>query len=218
MQTLTAENIAISFGGREILGGVSMRAEKGKITGMLGRNGCGKSTLLKIIFGTQAAADKIIQIDGKTIQQPYTIKGLLNYAPQFSFFPKGMKIASALRELGVSHEKVGNDFPALEPDSKKTFAELSGGSERLWTILILLYAQSHFTLLDEPFTHIMPLHVEQLKLVMQREKQYKGIIVTDHMYKHVTEIADSLYLIKECKSLVVHTKDDLAFHGYIPFC
>lgn len=187
MQTLTAENIAISFGRREILSAVSLRVEKGKITGLLGRNGCGKSTLLKIIFGTQPAPDKIIQLDGKTISHPYTIKGAINYAPQFSFFPKGLTIARALKDFGVSPEKVFHDFPALDVDMHKTFAELSDGSVRLWTILTLVYAQSHFTLLDEPFTHIMPLHVEQLKEVLQREKQNKGIVVTDHMHKHVTE-------------------------------
>lgn len=218
MQILTAENIAISFGGRQILGGVSLRVEKGKISGLLGRNGCGKSTLLKIIFGTQPAPDSTIQLDGKTVRHLYTIRGAVNYAPQFAIFPKGLKISRALKDFDVSPEKVLNDFPALDADSHKTFGELSGGSERLWTILILIYAKSHFTLLDEPFTHIMPLHVEQLKEVLQREKQNKGIVITDHMYKHVTEIADSLYLIKEGKSLMVRSKDDLAFHGYIPFC
>lgn len=218
MHVITAENIAITFGERQVLSGVSLRAERGKITGLLGRNGCGKSTLLEIVFGTQSAPDSIIQLDGKTKRQLYTLKGVVNYTPQFCFFPREQKITRALKEFEVRLEKIFGDFPTLEQDYHKRFGELSGGAERLWAVLILLYAPSQFTLLDEPFTHIMPLHVAKLKEVLAREKQHKGIVITNHMYQHVLEIADSLCLIKESKSLVINSKDDLAFHGYIPFC
>lgn len=215
MNILTAENITLSFGTKEVLKGVTIRAEQGKITGLLGRNGCGKSTLLRVVFGTQPATDKNIHVNGKFMKYPYTHKGCVNYMPQFSFFPKGLKIKEALSDFGVAPERVLADFPALEQDMQKAFAELSGGTERLWTVLILLFARTQFTLLDEPFTHIMPLHIDKLKEILQREKHNKGIIMTDHMYRHLVEISDSIYLIKETGSLLVRDSGDLVLHGYI---
>lgn len=212
---LTAENIFISFSGRKILDGVSISARKGEITGLLGRNGCGKSTMLKIIFGTQVATDKNIHINGRHVKHAYAHKGLLNYLPQFSFFPPTLKVEKAAKEFEVDVSNILGDFPELREDIGKTFSKLSGGKERLWSVLILLLAKTAFTLLDEPFTHIMPLHIDALKRVLLREKQNKGIILTDHMYRPLLEISDRIYLIKESKSYFIRNLPDLSLHGYV---
>jgi ABC-type multidrug transport system ATPase subunit len=213
--SLVAENIVVSFSGRDVLKGVTIRADKGKVTGLLGRNGCGKSTVLKAIFGTQRAEDKIVQYKGKTINTPYTSNGLLNYLPQFPFFPKGLKISRALKDFCVEDKRILEAFPDLAPDLSRTFDELSGGMERLVSVLILLYAPTEFTLLDEPFTHIMPLHVDKLKEVILSQKEHKGIILTDHMYRHITELSDRIYLIRNGYSVLIRNDDGLQFHGYL---
>lgn len=51
---LDFENIHVQYGRKEILHGVDLSVEKGKITGIVGPNGCGKSTLLKTVFGHRA--------------------------------------------------------------------------------------------------------------------------------------------------------------------
>lgn len=213
---LTAENIAVSFGNKEVLKGVSLRAEQGKITGLLGRNGCGKSTLLKVIFGTLQVQDKIIQINRKTVAGSlYSKTGVINYMPQTGFFPSGISVKRVLKDFKLNVDDILIDFPSLESDVNKKIEELSGGTERLWALLILLLADTQFTLLDEPFTHIMPLHIDKVKELLQKIKRKKGIILTDHMYRHLTSVSDSLHLIKGGNSVSIHSIDELALHGYI---
>ena len=69
-------------------------------------------------------------------------------------------------------------------------------------------------MLDEPFSHIMPLHVEVIKDIIQREKYRKGFIITDHLFRHITEISDSLYVLKDGKTYLTHSIDDIEELGY----
>lgn len=80
MNRLTAENIFVSVGRKEILKGVAISAAQGKITGLLGRNGSGKSTLLRTIFGTQKSDDQNIQVKGRSIQSAYKVGGAAEFS------------------------------------------------------------------------------------------------------------------------------------------
>jgi ABC-type lipopolysaccharide export system ATPase subunit len=59
---------------------------------------------------------------------------------------------------------------------------------------------------DEPFSYIMPVHVEKLKMIMVREKKTKGIILTDHLYQDLLDVKDSLYLIYDGESFPVNPR------------
>ena len=63
--------------------------------------------------------------------------------------------------------------------------ELSGGSARLLQVLLLLHADTAFSLFDEPFSGIMPVHVETLADEMRQLKLRKGLLLTDHRYAEV---------------------------------
>lgn len=52
-------------------------------------------------------------------------------------------------------------------------------------------------MLDEPFSQVAPLHVSTLKALIRQEKSSKGILLTDHMHRHVTDIADRLYVLAD---------------------
>jgi len=211
----TAENIFVSIGDKQIVKGAAIAIDQGSITGLLGRNGSGKSTMLKAIFGTQGADDINIHAAGHHIRKAYTVPGLINYLPQWPLLPSGIRVATALKHYGLQPEKILDDFPELEEDMHAKIFELSGGRERLWSTLMLLHADTQYTLLDEPFTHIMPLHREKLKTVLRREKYDKGILVTDHLYNDLLDISDTIYLVKEGKSIYINDIADLALHQYI---
>lgn len=55
-------------------------------------------------------------------------------------------------------------------------------------------------MLDEPFTHLMPLQIEKVKELLLQEKHNKGFLVTDHMYKQIIDISDSLYILTNGKT------------------
>lgn len=215
LNRLTAENIMVSIGGKQIVKGAAISIEKGKITGLLGRNGSGKSTALKAIFGTMKAEDINVHANGKMIRSVYSNLQLINYLPQWPLLPTDIKLRTMLKHYNVQAEKLLREFPELKQDLNLKIFELSGGRERLWSTLIFIYADTQYTMLDEPFTHIMPLHREKLKTILLREKQNKGILITDHLYHDLLDISDTIYLMKEGKSIYIKDIADLALHQYI---
>jgi ABC-type multidrug transport system ATPase subunit len=212
---LVAENVFLSIGGKDILKGVTIRADKGSITGLLGRNGAGKSTMLQSVFGTRAAQECDVFLNGIKVRKPYAIDGLLNYLPQKKFLPPGLTLRKIAKQFDVDTNEISEWLPDLAEDIDKKTADLSGGRERLFSVLMLLLTKTRFTFLDEPFSHITPLHVEQLKTLLVKQKEKKGIIITDHMYRHLLEVSDKIYLVKEGKSLYIRERENLVLHGYI---
>jgi ABC-type lipopolysaccharide export system ATPase subunit len=93
--------------------------------------------------------------------------------------------------------------------------KLSGGERRIIEIYAILASKTKFCMLDEPFSHIMPLHVEALKDIMLEEKNNKGIVITDHMHRYITGISDHLYVIANGKAYLTKGTDDLKRLGYI---
>lgn len=76
MDVIEIDNVELNFGINEVLKAIYFKAEKGKITGILGRNGCGKTSLLRIIFGELKPNNKLIRIDNKPILTPLYKKDL----------------------------------------------------------------------------------------------------------------------------------------------
>lgn len=70
-------------------------------------------------------------------------------------------------------------------------------------------------MLDEPFSMVMPLHVEKIKNLILREKKNKGIIITDHLYNYVIELCDNLYILKDGITYLTKSAEDIEKYGYI---
>ena len=90
------------------------------------------------------------------------------------------------------------DSHKMSIDAK--FSNLSGGQRRLAEIIIFLNTASKFIILDEPFTHLMPIQIEELKEIISLAKTNKSIIISDHQYRHLIDISDKVYLIKDAKT------------------
>ena len=159
-QVLEADGIRIAFGGREVLASIYLRVQTGQIVGLLGRNGSGKSVLLQTIFGARAVADASVRVNGRRVVPAFREPGLLNYLPQEPLLPPSLTLARAARLLGVDIERATARFPELRPQFGLRLGELSGGSARLVQALLLLHADTAFSLFDEPFSGVMPVHVE----------------------------------------------------------
>ncbi len=209
------DSVYLSFGSNDVLRGAHFRMEKGKVTGMLGRNGTGKSCMLKILTGQLRPESLYIGVDGQYTKDLYAVPGLINYLPQHNCHPKDMRLGKLLVLYGVDEAAFMAEHGALFPTGDLRFGDLSGGTRRLFEVLLLLAADTDFTLLDEPFSHIMPIHIDYVRAVIQRSAKTKGVLVTDHQYQHVLDLADTLYLIYEGTSRIVGGREDLVRYGYI---
>ena len=102
MNILEIDNVELKFGTTEILKAIYFKAEKGKVTGILGSNGSGKTSLLRIVFGELKPHNKLIRFDNKPILTPLYKIGIIKYLPQFHIVPKTLSLKSAFKYFEVS--------------------------------------------------------------------------------------------------------------------
>jgi ABC-type multidrug transport system ATPase subunit len=214
IQILEVDGVMLNFKERRILSDIYLRSETGMITGILGRNGCGKSCLMQIIFGTLPAKSCSVRINGQFYAKGHT-SGKIQYLPQFHFIPLGMRLGTMFRDFKVDFNILSQHFPLLLLSPSDYFDTLSGGTKRIVETLLILFTPGYFVMLDEPFTHIMPLYVEKIIELIHTAKERKGIIISDHLYQNVWNIADVVYLIQQGKSHIATDMHDLQRLGYI---
>jgi len=217
LNLLEVDSIRKEFGSKQVLTDIFLRCQTGDIIGLLGRNGSGKSTLLKIIFGSLYTDYKFIRLNGIVLDQPYKTKNQVAYLSQDNFLPKDLtvnQIVEIYTEKSGQKEFLGDEILAKVSGTK--ICNLSGGESRYLEVKLLLNLKTLFVLLDEPFNGISPLHVELVKKMILEKSPEKGIILTDHDYRNVLDIANRYYLLFDGGLKAVKTKDDLITWGYVP--
>jgi ABC-type multidrug transport system ATPase subunit len=216
MQTLEADSMWLEYNGRKILQSIYLKIETGKVTGLLGRNGSGKSSLLRMIFGTQRGESQSVRVDKRYVSHPYLEKNLIRYLPQHNFVPHHITLKQCCELYDIPVEEMISHFPELKLNVKERTGNLSGGKMRLVETLLILLSPVPFVLLDEPFTHLSPVVVEQLAGMINDQKMHKGIVLSDHMYQQVLDLSDDLYAIVPVgrSMLLKNPSEDLRLLGY----
>jgi len=212
---LEFDGIQFGFDGKQLLSGVYVKCETGKVTGLLGRNGSGKSTLLKIVFGAIRTEVLSVRIDGKPIAPPAFRSRQIAYLPQDRFIPSELTLRKILTLYEINEDQLLHPFPELKEDLDLHADELSGGRLRLFEVLLIVCSRASFCLLDEPFTGLTPVFVERLQAVIQQQQRIKGIIITDHLYRQVIRLSDTLYLLSNGKTHLIQHENDLVQRGYL---
>ena len=213
---LEIDSVMQSFDGRSILSDIYLKCETGDIVGMLGRNGSGKSTLLKILFGAIKGDHKFIRIDGEIYDKPFKSPGLVCYLPQHNFLLGHLSVITTvdlyLEGMGVD-TFLDDELLGKLRDNK--INSLSGGESRYLEIKLLLSMPSKFVLLDEPFNGVAPVMIEQLKTMIVQHSTTKGIILTDHDYNNVLDVANKYCLVYDGGIKHIETKNDLVKWQYL---
>jgi ABC-type branched-subunit amino acid transport system ATPase component len=212
---LEFDGIELSYGPQRILSGIYMKCPVGSITGILGRNGCGKSSLLKVVFGSLPVPVRSVRINGQYLAGDYMKKRIIAYLPQEDLIPANMQLRQALRLFAVDPRSILEYFPEAEQFLWLRSRELSGGYRRIIEAMMVLHSRATFCLLDEPFTGVMPVHVDILRQVLTKAKERKGIILTDHLYRQVLSVADHLYILSDGRTFAIKDHEDLVTRGYI---
>ncbi len=195
-----------------ILQGVNLQAEDGRITTILGANGVGKSTMLKAIYGFLRPNQGQILLDDQNIIDVPTHERInmgISYIPQqpgvFRFMSveenlelgawtfKGDK-ARIQRKLAENYER----FPALKPRRKSNAGELSGGMQRMVEIGRTLMTDPNVILVDEPTAGLAKLLSEEVyqMLVDLRDRDGLTILLVDQEIRAALKIADYVYVLE----------------------
>lgn len=210
---LEADSIQLEFDGRRILSDIYLKCETGKITGLLGRNGQGKSCLMKIIYGSMKC-EKSVRLDHNAMFDVFKRPDVLLYLPQFNFIPRSLSLKRIFSDFELDYLPFEKRFPEFALRYSTSVGSLSGGGHRLVELYIIVKAKSHFAMLDEPFTHLNPVQVEKVKELLVEEKNNKGLLITDHMYRHILNICDNLYVLEGGKTYLTKSIEDIETLGY----
>lgn len=210
---LEIDSVELAFGERKILQGVYLAVRTGGVTALLGRNGCGKSCLMQILCGSMRAGFRSMRIDGVWHERFRADE--VRYLLQQGFLPGWLTPQRVMRDFGLKWDDLEEWFPLFGKLRTTRIRSLSGGERRLLECYLILRSPTQFVLLDEPFSQVAPLHVETLKALIRQEKRSKGILLTDHMHRHVTDISDRLYVLVDGQAHLARSGEDLLRYGYL---
>lgn len=224
MQLLQVSNLVKTYGQRAVVDGVSFHVNRAEIVGLLGRNGAGKTTSFRMSIGMTTADGGQVVFDGHDI----------THEPMFRRANRGMgylsQEPSILRRATVEQNLMA--FLELQPLSRQertarlndllsqfgltknrtqSSRTLSGGERRKLEIARCLIKNPDLILLDEPFSGVDPLAVEDLQREILRLREERGIamLITDHNVLQTLRVCDRAYILNDGRILAEGPPKDL---------
>ena len=212
LRTLTTDNIAKSYNGREVVRGVSLSIRQGEVVGLLGPNGAGKTTSFYMIVGLVRPDAGRVRIDQDDITRTPMYLRARNYG--VSYLPQEPSVFRKLTVeeniLAILETQTGN-WESRRSRTNMLIEQLnlghirqtrgyalSGGERRRVEIARCLCIQPAFILLDEPFSGIDPIAVLDLQeIIFSLKNSGIGVLITDHNVRETLNVTDRAYIIAE---------------------
>lgn len=212
MAVLTANHLAKSYKGREVVKDVSLEVHSGQIVGLLGPNGAGKTTCFYMIVGIVTADKGQIELDGvdlTALSMHGRARQGLGYLPQEASIFRKLTVADNIyailetrKDLDRTQrreklESLLNEFHITHIRDSPGMA-LSGGERRRVEIARALATEPSFILLDEPFAGVDPISVGDIKQIITHLKSRGiGVLITDHNVRDTLDICEKAYIVGE---------------------
>lgn len=202
---LELKDICKDFGTFHALTDVSLRVEKGKIYGFIGKNGAGKTTLMRIVSGMSNPTSGSVSLFGKTREKDICRErarlGVMledrGISPDLTaeqnlraqMLLKGLDDDSRIREV---LEIVG-----LTNTGSKKFKEFSLGMKRRLTLAATLLSRPEFLILDEPTNGLDPVGIKDIRDLLLRINREHGttILISSHILRELYEVATDFIFI-----------------------
>ncbi|MCM8800964.1 MAG: LPS export ABC transporter ATP-binding protein [Candidatus Omnitrophica bacterium] len=223
MNLLEIKGLSKSYNGREVVKGIDLLVKRGEIVGLLGPNGAGKTTTFYMVVGIISPERGKIIFDNQDItslpiheRARYGI-GYLSQEPSvFRKLTVEENIMAILETLNISRKERKQRLEGLLEELKISHLRknkaytLSGGERRRLEITRALVTNPSFILLDEPFSGIDPILVnEAQEIIKELKNKGLGILLTDHNVRETLTITDRAYLIAEGRILISGTAQEL---------
>jgi urea transport system ATP-binding protein len=219
---LDAQSIDLHYGAAQALRAVSLKAEPGKVTCVLGRNGVGKTSLLDALAGQQPVSRGTITWEGDDItalKPPERARRGIAYVPQgreiFPLLTVEENLRTGFAPLPRETRSVPDDvfslFPVLESMLRRRGGDLSGGQQQQLAIGRALVMRPRLLLLDEPTEGIQPSIIKDIgrAIVYLRSLGKIAIVLVEQYLDFARELGDHFAVMDRGAVVYSCNRDDL---------
>lgn len=225
MKQLQVKGLIKRYGKKEVLRGIDLTLQEGKIYGLLGRNGAGKTTLLSILAAQNTHNGGTVTLDGQTVWENRAALNNICFSRELS--PTGMfgqntfKIQDYLNASRAfmpnwddAYAKQLIELFRLNPKDK--VAKLSKGMMSMVTIVLALASKATFTLLDEPVAGLDIVAREDFYRLLLEEyaKTGRTFVVSTHIVEEAESIFEDVIMIDDGKIIEEGNTEELVGQFY----
>jgi branched-chain amino acid transport system permease protein len=236
--TLEVDGIEKSFGAVRALGGVSVTAQAGKITALIGANGSGKTTLLNVISGYYAGDAGHVALDGQVVpvnRPAAAARAGIARTFQTPIMPMSVSVLEAVAAARYRRSYVGTvgamlrlpayrramttdigdarawiDKVGLGSVANSEADQLPLGSRRLVEVARALTGKPSVLLLDEPASGLESHEVTNLgNLLVSLRDAGATILLVEHNFELITRVADDVYVLDRGELIAHGTVDEI---------
>jgi urea transport system ATP-binding protein len=219
---LHVDSIDLYYGASQALRGVSLQANKGSVTCVLGRNGVGKTSLLRAVAGQQPISNGLVSWEEHNISAlpPHSRAGRgIAYVPQGrEIFPlltveENLQTGYAPLPRSLRHvpDEIFELFPVLRDMLGRRGGDLSGGQQQQLAIARALVTRPRLLILDEPTEGIQPSIIKDIERVIRvlAGRGDMAILLVEQYFEFARDLADSFAVMDRGEIVLAGSKKDM---------
>jgi ABC-2 type transport system ATP-binding protein len=193
------------YGDIRALDGATFAAERGRLTGFLGRNGAGKTTAMRSVFGLVTPDRGEIRWDGRGVDEPARLR--FGYMPeQRGLYPK-MHVAEQIGYFAQHHGLSGRDGRTaagrwlerlgLADRATSRLEDLSHGNQQRVQLAVALAHDPELLVLDEPFSGLDPIGAATMtEILRERAADGVGVLFSSHQLDLVEDVCEDVVIVE----------------------
>ncbi len=219
---LTVKNVDLYYGAAQALKSVSMEAEPGKVTCVMGRNGVGKTSLMRAVVGQQAVRHGTVEWEGQDITtlavHERARRGIASVPQGREIFPllsveENLRTGFAPLPRALRHlpDEIFDLFPVLKDMLGRRGGDLSGGQQQQLAIARALVMRPRLLVLDEPTEGIQPSIIKDIERVIRHlaGKGEMAIVLVEQYFEFARDLADTFLVMDRGDVVMSGTREKM---------
>lgn len=225
MSKLIGRGITKTYGGKDVLHGIDLELESGKIYGLIGRNGAGKTTLLSVLTSQNPASQGSVTFEGQPVWENPGVLEHLCFSRELSQMTgnngNAMKVKEYLRIAATCFPYWDKEMAEclvkeFGLDVKKKISQLSKGMLSMVTIIVALASKAEFTFMDEPVAGLDVVAREHFYQLLLEEFTATGrtFVISTHIIEEAADIFEEVIIVDQGRVLLKENTQELLERSY----